>query len=402
MPTRDFDLVLLGATGFTGGLVAGYLASQRPMKWALVGRNRDKLEQVAREHGNVPVIVADALDPAAMAEVAHRTRVICTTAGPYSKVGAEIVAACAAAGTHYCDLAGEISFMRRMIDEHHQRAKQTGARIVHACGFDSIPSDLGTWAAQREFAARFGQPAQHVTALFGETSGGISGGTAASALEIARAAGEDRELRKLLANPYALDPDPKAARPPSPDVRSISWNAELKMFVAPFVMADTNSRVVRRAHALAGFPWGDDFVYTEAMSAPGNALGLARAVATTGALAGLAFALKRPVLRDQIAKRVPKPGEGPSEKTRTRGHWKARIVATRGNDQLVYIAADPAGDPGYGSTMKMLGESAMCLAFDDLKSSGGVTTPSVAMGGALLERLRSAGLQFHAAAPAVD
>ncbi len=399
MPTREYDLVLLGATGFTGGLVAGYLATHagRPLKWAIVGRNRDKLDGVTRAHGGVPVIVADALDAAAMAEVAHRTRVICTTAGPYAKYGTEVVAACAAAGTHYCDLTGEVNFMRAMIDAHDARAKQTGARIVHACGFDSIPSDLGTWAAQQEFVKRFGQPAEHVTALFGESSGGFSGGTVASGLEIARLAGEDRALRKLLANPYALDPDPNAPRPPAPDVRSISWNSDLKLFVAPFVMAETNSRVVRRAHALAGFPWGADFVYTEAMSAPGNAGGLIRAVATTGVLAGLAFALKRPALRDQLAKRAPKPGEGPDESTRTHGHWKTRFVAKRGNDMLVYVAGDSAGDPGYGSTMKMLGESALCLAFDKLDSPGGVTTPSVAMAAPLLERLRAAGLQFHPA-----
>ncbi|HEX4454562.1 MAG TPA: saccharopine dehydrogenase NADP-binding domain-containing protein [Kofleriaceae bacterium] len=402
MPTRDnreYDLVLLGATGFTGGLVAGYLAAHanRPLKWALVGRNRDRLEAVSRANGGVPVIVADALDAAAMAEVAHRTRVICTTAGPYGKYGAEVVAACAAAGTHYCDLTGEVNFMRAMIDAHDTRAKQTGAHIVHACGFDSIPSDLGTWAAQQEFAKRFGMPAQHITALFGEISGGVSGGTVGSALEIARLTGEDRALRKLLANPYALDPDPASPKPHSPDVRSISWNAELKLFVSPFVMADTNSRVVRRSHALAGFPWGDDFVYTEAMSAPGNAAGLVRAVATTGALAGLAFALKRPLLRGQLAKRAPQPGEGPDEQTRTHGHWKTRFVAKRGDDMLVYVAADLHGDPGYGSTMKMLGESALCLAFDQLDSPGGVTTPSVAMAAPLLERLRAAGLQFHPA-----
>jgi short subunit dehydrogenase-like uncharacterized protein len=397
MATRDFDLVLLGATGFTGGLVAGYLAKQRELKWAVVGRNRDKLDAVAHDVGGVPVIVADALDAAAMAEVAHRTRVVCTTAGPYSKYGGEVVAACVAAGTHYCDLTGEVSFMRRMIDEHHERARQTGARIVHACGFDSIPSDLGTWATQQEFIARFGHPAHEVTALFGETSGGISGGTAASALEISRAAGTDRELRRLLGNPYALDPDPTATRPAAPDLRSISWNKNLGMFVLPFVMADTNSRVVRRAHALAGFPWGEDFVYHEAMSAPGNARGLAMAVGITAGLAGLSFALKRPALREQLAKRAPKPGEGPDARTRERGHWKARFVATAGDDRLVYIAADSAGDPGYRSTMKMLGESALCLAFDELDSPGGVQTPSVAMGDALLGRLRAAGLQFHAA-----
>jgi len=395
---RDFDLVLLGATGFTGGLVADYLVNQPALKWALVGRSRDKLAAVARAHGDVPVIVADALDPAAMAEVAHRTRVICTTAGPYAKYGAEVVAACAAAGTHYCDLTGEVSFMRRMIDEHHERAVQTGARIVHACGFDSIPSDLGTWAAQREFAARFGHPATSVTALFGELAGAVSGGTAASAIGIARAAGEDREIRRLLANPFALDPDPSAPRPPSPDVRSISWDKDLGMFVLPFMMGDTNSRVVRRAHALAGFPWGDNFVYREAMSAPGNARGLAMAVGITAGLAGLAFALKRPALREALAKRAPQPGEGPDARTRERGHWKARFVAASDRGRLEYVAADPAGDPGYGSTMKMLGESALCLALDELDSPGGVQTPSGAMGAALLDRLRAAGLQFHAAA----
>jgi short subunit dehydrogenase-like uncharacterized protein len=400
VPGRDFDLVLLGATGFTGGLLAGYFAARakaRPMSWALVGRNQDKLEQVSREHGGVPVIRADALDPAAMADVARRARVVCTTAGPYAKYGKEVVAACAAAGTHYCDLTGEVSFMRAMIDAHHERAKQTGARIVHTCGFDSIPSDLGTWAAQQEFIRRFGRPASHVTALFGETRGGVSGGTIASALGIASAAEHDRELRRLLANPYGLDPDPNASRPPAPDVHSISWNADLGMFVAPFVMAATNSRVVRRAHALAGFPWGEDFVYTEAMSAPGTAGGLLRAVATTAGLGAFAFALKRPMLRAQVAKRAPQPGEGPSAHTREHGHWKARFLAVHGDDKLVYVAADPHGDPGYASTTKMLGESALCLAFDELSSPGGVTTPSVAMGGALLERLIAAGLQFHPA-----
>ena len=396
MASRDYDLVLLGATGFTGALVAAYLAKRRPdMKWALVGRNREKLERVAAGLGApVSVVVADALDPTAMADVARRTRVVCTTVGPYAKYGAEVVAACAAAGTHYCDLTGEVAFMRRMIDAHHATAQRTGARIVHTCGFDSIPSDLGTWAVQRAFAERFGGPASRVTALFGETSGGFSGGTVASALEMAREAGADRALRKLLANPYALDPDPSARRPPAPDVRSISWNKALGVFELPFVMADVNTRVVRRSHALAGLPWGDDFVYREVMSTPGSPRGLGLAVGITAGMAGIAFALKRSALREQLAKRAPKPGEGPSEAARTRGHWRARFLAERGADRLVYVAGDRAGDPGYASTAKMLGESALCLAFDVLDSPAGVTTPSVAMGSALLARLRAAGLEF--------
>jgi short subunit dehydrogenase-like uncharacterized protein len=393
--TREFDLVLLGATGFTGKLVAEYLAKcdDKP-RWAIVGRNADKL---AALNLNVPIVVADALDATAMDALAKRTRVICTTAGPYAKYGSEVVAACAANGTNYCDLAGEVQWMRRMIDAHHERAKATGARIVHTCGFDSIPSDLGTWAVQREFRATFGMPATHVTALFGEQSGGLSGGSFASGVETAREAGESREVRKILANPYALDPDPTAPHPASPDERRIGWNADLKMFTVPFVMAAINTRVVRRAHALSGFPWGPEFVYREVMSTPGSPRGAVMAVAITGVLAGVAFALKRPALRSQLAKRAPQPGEGPSAAQRERGHWNVRFVAKNGANKLVYVVGDRRGDPGYSSTAKMLAESALCLARDPLTSAGGVTTPSVAMAAHLYDRLRRIGLTFEVA-----
>ena len=392
---REFDLVVFGATGFTGRLVSEYIArSGEPVTWAIAGRNRAKLEALGL---GVPIIVADALDPAAMASVAGRTKVVCTTAGPFAKYGSDLVAACAEAGTHYCDLTGEVQWMRRMIDAHHATATRTGARIVHTCGFDSIPSDLGTWALQQEMIRTFGKPATMVTALFGETSGGVSGGTVASALETMTEAAEERGVRKLLANPYALDPDPFAERPPAPDEVSIGWDRRLKMFTIPFVMAQVNTRVVRRAHALAGQPWGKDFVYREVMSTPGTPRGLAMAVGITGSLAGLLFAMKRPRLREQLAKRAPKPGEGPSPEVRAKGHWKVRLIGEAGPNRLVYVVADDHGDPGYASTAKMLGESALCLARDPLTSSGGVTTPSVAMGQALLDRLRRAGLTFEVA-----
>jgi short subunit dehydrogenase-like uncharacterized protein len=390
MTARDFDLVVFGATGFAGRLVAEYVAARRPGRWAIAGRNRDKLAALGID---APIVVADALDPAACADIARRTRVVCTTVGPYAKYGRALVAACADTGTHYCDLTGEVHFMRAMIDAHHARAVATGARIVHASGFDSIPSDLGTWATQQEFIRRFGRPATNVTALFGEQSGGLSGGTAASGFEIARAM-KDPAIRRILRNPYALDPDPDAPHPPSPDDRSVGWDARLGMFTTPFFMAATNSPVVRRAHALAGFPWGKDFRYREVMSTPGNAKGLVMAVGILGGLAGLYAAMKRPRLRAWLEQRAPQPGEGPSPEKRAAGHWKVRFVAEAGSDRLIYIAADPAGDPGYASTAKMLGESALCLARDPLTSPGGVQTPSVAMGGALLERLRAAGLTF--------
>jgi short subunit dehydrogenase-like uncharacterized protein len=342
----------------------------------------------------VPVVVVDALDPAACAALARRTKVVCTTAGPYAKVGSELVAACAEAGTHYCDLTGEVHWMRAMIDAHHERARATGARIVHTCGFDSIPSDLGTWATQQEFIASFGRPAQRVTALFGETSGGFSGGTAASAFGIAEAMA-DPAVRRILGNPYALDPDPVRAR--ARDGSPIGWNRTLHVFEAPFFMAATNGPVVRRGHALAGYPWGQDFVYREVMSTPGTARGLAMAVGITGALVGLAAAMKRPKLRELLRRRAPQPGEGPSAERREAGHWKVRYVAERDADQMIYVSGDRDGDPGYRSTAKMLGEAALCLAYDPLRSPGGVQTPSVAMGGELLARLRRAGLTFERA-----
>ncbi|HEX2685546.1 MAG TPA: saccharopine dehydrogenase NADP-binding domain-containing protein, partial [Kofleriaceae bacterium] len=269
--TRDFDVIVFGATGFTGRLVADYLArcaDRDRLRWAIAGRDRDKL--AALDLG-VPILVGDALDPAAMREIAHRTKVVCTTTGPFARYGSELVAACAEAGTHYCDLTGEVPWMRRMIDLHHERARTTGARIVHACGFDSIPSDLGTWATQQAFIQRFGYPARKVTAVYGEQRGGISGGTLASAIETAREASADRQVRRMLQDPHALDPrpDPGPDHPAVPDERSIGWQPHLKMFTIPFVMAQVNTRVVRRAHALAGAPWGKDFVYREVMSTPG-------------------------------------------------------------------------------------------------------------------------------------
>lgn len=395
--TRDFDLVLFGATGFTGRLVADYLQRRaepgRP-RWAIAGRDRGKLEALGL---TVPILVGDALDPAAVRGIAQRTTAVCTTAGPFARYGSELVAACAEAGTHYCDLTGEVQWMRRMIDAHHERARATGARIVHACGFDSVPSDIATWATQQAFIARFGHPARRVTALFGEQSGSWSGGTVASAFNTMREAAEDPGVARLLRNPYALDPEPDAPHPAAPDPVAIGWEPHLRKFTAPFVMAQVNTRVVRRGHALAGAPWGKDFVYREVMSTPGSPRGLAMAVGITGGLAALGLAMRRPQLHGMLARRAPRPGEGPSAEVRARGHWIVRLVAEGGpGEALVYSMSDRA-DPGYGSTAKMLGEAALCLALDPLRSPGGVQTPAVAMAQPLFDRLQQAGFQFATA-----
>ena len=388
---REFDVVMFGATGFTGRLVADYIASQRPKKWAIAGRNREKLQALGFD---VPIIVVDAMDPAACADVAKRTRVVCTTVGPYTKYGTALVAACADAGTHYCDLTGEVNFMRASIDANHERAKQTGARIVHACGFDSIPSDLGTWQTQAAFKERYGHYAQSVSAYYGESSGGLSGGTIASMFAIADAATTDKSIGRILRNPYALDPDPQGQHAPI-DKRLMGWDSDLKMFYVPFLMAPTNGPVVRRGVALAGYPWGEDFTYREVMSTPANVRGVVMAAGVTGMLGAMGAVLASPALRGQLKKRLPQPGDGPSEEKREKGHWKVRYLAKRGGEKLLCVWGDPNGDPGYKSTAKMLGESALCLAYDNLTSEPGCTTPAVAMGNFLANRLKAAGLAFE-------
>ena len=390
---RELDIVVFGATGFTGRLVADYLAAHpKAGRWAIAGRSRDKLAALGFP---VPIIVADAMDDAAMAAVARRTRVVCTTVGPFGKYGSALVKACAEAGTHYCDLTAEVPWMRRMIDQHDAAAKASGARIVHACGYDSIPSDLGTLLAQETFRARFGRAATKVTSYFGAMRGGVSGGTVASGFAIAREAKADKAVRRILANPYALDPDPRAKRPPAPDELKLGWDRGQRKFTAPFVMAASNTRIVRRSHALAGFPWGEGFVYREVMAMPASARGLARAAAFTAGLGAFAVVMGVEPLRDFVEKKLPQPGHGPSKEMRDAGYWKLEVVASDGADRVAYRMSDQR-DPGYGSTACMLAEAALCLAHDpappDPKTRAGFLTPATALGHALPARLRAAGL----------
>ncbi len=390
---RELDIVLWGATGYTGRLVADRFAAQpRDLRWALGGRDRGKLEKVRDELGrpDLPIVLGDAADPASLAALAQRARVVCTTVGPYAKYGSGLVAACVKAGTHYCDLAGETPWIRQMIDAHHEAATGSGAKIVHCCGFDSIPSDLGCFLLHREARAR-GAELHRVDAFFGESSGRFSGGTIASLLGVVDEARRDPEIRRVLGNPYGLDPDPAHGGPERGDARGVRWEPRLKAWTAPFLMAAINTRVVRRSNALAGFQYGADHRYTEQMSLPGNARGLAAAVAITGALAGLLAASQIGPLRKLLEDRLPSPGEGPSQEQRERGHFVVRLIGDNGMRAKV---ADQR-DPGYGSTAVMLSESALSLARDPLGDRGGVLTPATAMGTSLIERLKTAGMTFE-------
>lgn len=405
MPAREFDLILWGASGFTGRLVAEHLARvgpSRKLRWAAGGRNAEKLAAVLAEIGapEVPVVLADSHDPASLAAMVKRTRAVCSTVGPYALYGSELVAACAAAGTHYCDLCGEVHWMRHMIDAHEARAAKTGARLVHSCGFDSIPSDLGTLFLQQRAIERYGSPCASVKLFVRRMKGSFSGGTVASMLNALQTARDDPGERRAMGHPYALNPAGEQQGPDGRDQARPMKDPDAESWTAPFVMAAVNTRIVRRSHALMGWPWGRRFRYSEStLTGPGVA-GLARAAALTGALgAFMAAASLRPTRALMQKLLLPDPGEGPDEAAREAGGFEMQLIGRHPQAPRRRLEARVIGkrDPGYGATARMLGEAAMCLALEEarLPVGGGSWTPATAFGELLNERLeRDAGIRF--------
>ena len=402
---REFDIVVLGATGFTGALVAEYLCKRYAvgdrLRWAAAGRNERKLAALRESLGSgaasLPIIVADTLDASAMRQLAERTRVVLTTVGPYARYGSEVVAACAASGTHYCDLAGEVQWIRRMIDAHHDTARGSGARIVHCCGFDSIPMDIGAWFLQKEARARYGEYCDSIMLLVKAMKGGASGGTMASMMNLMREARADREVARVLARPYSLNPDGEQSGPDRGDQRGIRFDADAQSWTAPFIMATVNTRVVRRSHALLGYPWGAGFRYHEAIRTGRGPGGWVRSATITAGLAGLvglaSFSWSRSLLERFV---LPKPGTGPDANARESGFFNLQQIGKLPDGRHIRARITGDRDPGYGSTSKMLAESAVCLALDDLDSAGGVLTPAAAMAAPLIARLQAnAGLGFE-------
>ncbi len=408
-PEREFDIVVWGASGFTGRLVAEYLLGRYGapgrFRWALGGRNRRKLESVreeigrttGREEHGLALVLGDSDDAASMSALAERARVVCTTVGPYAKYGTPLLAACAKAGTHYCDLTGEVQWLRRMIDTYHDEAVASGARVVPNCGFDCIPSDLGVLFLQREMERRHGVACSRIAYRVADFSGGASGGTIASGLHMLEEARHDPEVMRVVNDPYSLNPKGERSGPDAGERFAPAWDDDFGQWTAPFVMAGVNTKVVRRTNALLGHPWGKGFRYDEAMLSGTGPLGLARATAVAaGTGAGMAALSLAPV-RSLLAGRLPAPGEGPSKEAREKGHFEIRLLGEHPDDPAKSLRAVIRGDrdPGYGSTSKMLGESAVCLAIDELESSAGILTPAAAMGEALLRRLgENAGVTF--------
>jgi short subunit dehydrogenase-like uncharacterized protein len=399
--TREFEVILWGATGFTGSLVAQHFVDTygAELNWAMAGRNLTKLEQVRAKIGapDVPLIQADSQDQEAMAALAARTKVICTTVGPYALYGTPLIAACAQAGTHYCDLTGEVQWMSQTIRDYQDVAAASGARLVHTCGFDSIPSDLGVYYTQRAMQQKNSSFASRVKARVGKFSGGASGGTIASMMVMMEQMSKDASIRQELENPYSLNPAGEQSGPDGLDDNRAIYDEDFVQWTSPFVMAAVNARVVRRSNALAGYPYGKEFEYCERQLTGEDKRGQKKAknIALGSKLTPVFMALGP--IRKLAGRFLPKPGEGPTPEEQRNGHFEMFFHGQNADgSQTVRTRVSGDRDPGYGATSRMLGESAVCLARDELSCPGGVWTPASAMGNLLIERLQqSAGITFE-------
>ena len=376
----ELDVIVYGATGYTGQLVAEHFARHygagSGVKWGLAGRSLDRLAQVRDEikaPDKIPLVVADAADRSSLRAMAERTKVVLTTVGPYQLYGSDLVAACAASGTDCLNLSGEPNWMRAMIDAHHDEARRTGARILHSAGFDSIPFELGVYFTQGLARRKFGHPVARVKGRVRAIRGGLSGGTAASGRATREAAMKDPAVIRLLMDPFALTPGFKGPDQPRGD--KVEQDADLGAQVAPFMMAAINTKNIHRSNLLQGHAYGADFVYDEMA-----------VVASGGSAADF-------TLPD--ANSGPKPGEGPSKEERESGFYDLLFIGIDKDGAQVRGAVHGQKDPGYGSTSMIIAETAICLLQNGEKAPGGVSLPGAALGQDLVDRLQArAGLSF--------
>ena len=396
---RKYDLVVWGATSFTGKLVTEYLFNKygsSKIKWAIAGRNLDKLEKVRFQvaDGNLPMFIADSFDEESLSKFVKKTRVVCSTVGPYSLYGTKLVKLCIENNTNYCDITGEAHWIRNLIDDYHEEAKSKKIKIVNSCGFDSIPSDMGVYFIQNEIKKTYKSYANSVKMRVAGVRGGISGGTYGSINNLLKEAYSNKKIFRVLNNPYGLNPKNKMEGMDKKDLRKIIFDKESNSWIYPFIMAGINTKIVRRSHALTNFQYGKDFRYEEAMMSGKGISGLLKAILAVFPLAMIGLN-PNSFLKKIVNSYMPKPGEGPGLEKRKNGFYNLRFYVTIDEKRKAFAKVIGDNDPGYGSTSKMLAESALCLAFDKLPENYGVVTPSFAMGKQLLERLRNnAGLDF--------
>lgn len=402
----QFDLVVFGATGFVGQILCEYLLSQtpgdEPLNWAIAGRSPDKLAQVAAKLGpkgaTLPQITANAKDEASLKALCEQTQVVISTVGPYALYGEPLVKVCAETGTGYCDLTGEPQWIRRMIERYETSAQTSGAHIVHCCGFDSIPSDLGVFYLQQQAQRQFGAPCTQVNMRVMAAQGGLSGGTAASGINLVKEASEDPNLRKALEDPYLLCPDSERTPNHPPTMIPVQFDKDFQEWVTPFVMAEMNTRVVLRSNYLQQQAYGSNFRYEEGILTRGGPIGWLVAQGVKVGLDGFTLAAALPPTRWLLENTIlPASGEGPSPEDQRKGFYDLRFIGKTASGQTMQVQVTGDRDPGYGSTSRILGQAGICLAKDvpALHKAGGFWTPAALFGEALIARLeRYAGLTF--------
>ncbi|RAR62471.1 short subunit dehydrogenase-like uncharacterized protein [Paraburkholderia unamae] len=412
MSTLRYDIVVFGASSFVGQILTRYLAEYflaqgETLRWAIAGRSEAKLNDVKRSLGaewqSLPVIVADAASEMQLRALCEQTRVVVSTVGPYALYGEPLIKVCVESGTDYCDLTGETQWIKRMIEQYESTAQRTGARIVHCCGFDSVPSDMGVQFLQQHAMRQFGAPATHVKMRVKTLKGGASGGTVASLINVVQEAAADPSLRQALINPYALCPNAHGYTARQHVVRTAEFDAAFDAWIAPFVMAAINERVVHRSNALSGNAYGSQFTYDEAVLTGPGLKGRLSAFATVAGLAAfMAGIVIGPVRRVMQRFLLPKPGEGPSPEAQRAGCYDLRFFGRTDEGQVVRVKVTGDRDPGYGSTGKMLGQAAISLARDLVEDGvkvgrgGGFWTPATIFDERFIERLtRHAGLRFE-------
>lgn len=411
MKSPSLDLTVFGATSFVGQILARYLFAQfgahDGLKWALAGRSEQKLQRLRSSLGpkaaRLPIVIADAADTGALEALCGQTRVVISTVGPYALYGEPLVKACAETGTDYCDLTGEAQWIRRMIHGYEKAARKSGARIVHSCGFDSIPSDLGVHYLQQQAIERLGEPCTRVKMRVKAMRGGFSGGTVASALNLVKEATSNPALRKELANPYSICPEGYAPEVRQPNVQSAQFDDDFDAWVAPFVMSAINTRIVQRSNALSKQAYGADFTYDEAVLTGRGLKGRLAATGMAAGLAGFMVAGAVPPTRWALERFVlPGPGEGPSAEAQKSGFFDLRFIGKTADGRSIRTRVTGDRDPGYGSTAKMLGQAGACLA-QDLRNAGvkgGFWTPATIFGDRLIARLtRHSGVTFEVLGP---
>lgn len=402
MTDKTFDIVVYGATSFVGQIMTRYMQAQfgdGSIRWAIAGRSQDKLQKLSETIGlsGIEMLVADASDEAALEAICARTRVVVSTVGPYALYGDTLVKVCAASGTHYCDLTGEPQWIRKMQARHESAARKSGAWIVHCCGFDSIPSDLGVHFLQQHASRQFGQACNRINMRVAKIRGGASGGTIASMINMVKEASGDADLRRQLEDPYSLCPPGHGFSARQREVK-MAYDDDYKSWTAPFIMAAINARVVHRSNALSHKSYGADFLYEEAMVTGAGGAGKRAARAISWGMTGLMLGLLVPPIRWLLENHIlPKPGEGPSEHAQLTGGYDLVFLGTTPDGNKVRCRVTGDRDPGYGSTAKMLAQAAACLARDVPESTaGGFWTPATLMGDKLITRLQAhAGLTFE-------